>query len=144
MNISQSGIELIKQFEGFRSKPYKDIAGVWTVGYGHTAGVNQYTAPVTKREAEALLLRDLRWVEAAIKHYVTGILTQNRYDALASFMFNIGTIAFKRSTLLKKVNANQHDDVPVEFMKWIHAGGRQSQGLWNRRMAESELYARKD
>ena len=143
MNISETGIDLIKGFEGFSAKPYLDIAGVPTIAYGHTAGVTMRHPPITQAEGEKMLLQDLKWAEAAVDYYVTVPLTQNQFDALVSFVFNLGATAFRRSTLLKKINAGKHDEVPEQLQKWVNAGGKPSKGLMARRLKESALYQTK-
>src|SRR5574343_1848938 len=104
MRTSQDGIELIKHFEGFRSYPYQCQAGVWTVGYGHTRGVTQDTPPVNSVLAEALLVQDLRNSERCVNNLTHVELNQQQFDALVSFVFNLGGGAFQRSKLRMKLN----------------------------------------
>lgn len=134
---SQAGIDLIKRFEGLRLTAYKDSAGIWTIGYGHTGNVSKGQR-LTEKQAEVLLKQDLK----AAEHYVrrTKGLKQHEFDALVSLTFNIGGGAFLKSTLRKKLEAGQKLDVPAEFLKWRKAGGRVLKGLLRRRIAEAALF----
>ena len=105
---SQQGIDRIKKFESCRLTAYQDAAGVWTIGYGHTGSV--YAGMQISQEKA-----DLKRFEAAVNRYVTGALTQGRFDALVSFTFNVGEGALKKSTLLKKMNAGDMDGAAREF-----------------------------
>jgi lysozyme len=140
MKTSQAGIDLIKRYEGFVSKPYLCPAGVWTVGYGSTRGVTRDTPPVTKEQAEELLRRDVESAEAAVMRLCPSLKKQNRFDAIVSFTFNLGSAALQRSTLRQKINRNEHLDVPAELLKWVWAGGRRLPGLVARRAAEGVMY----
>jgi lysozyme len=140
VKISQAGIDLIKRYEGFVSKPYLCPAGVWTVGYGSTRGVTRDTPPVTKEQAEEILRRDVESAEAAVMRLCPSLKKQNRFDAIVSFTFNLGAGALQRSTLRQKINRKDHLDVPPELMKWIYAGGRKLPGLVARRAAEGAMY----
>ena len=139
MQISTKGIELIKKFEGFRSKPYRCAGGVLTIGYGHTSGVSLGTT-CTKEQATRWLKKDVEVAEQAIKKYVKVPLDQNMYDALVSFIYNVGTSAFKNSTLLKKLNAGYYEDSACEFRRWNKAGGKVNAGLSRRRAEEKALF----
>ena len=104
----------IKKFESCRLTAYQDAAGVWTIGYGHTGSV--YAGmQISQEQAGDLLKADLKRFEAAVNRYVTGALTQGRFDALVSFTFNVGEGALKKSTLLKKMNAGDMDGAAREF-----------------------------
>ena len=142
--ISQHGLAKLKQWEGLKTKAYKDAGGVWTIGYGHTAMAGSpqpYQGQViTAVEAESILLKDLTQYEAAIENNVNVKLNDNQFAALVSFAFNVGIHAFKNSTLLKKLNQGNFDAVPTELMKWTKAGGKKIQGLVNRRRAEGYLW----
>ncbi|HAH55321.1 MAG TPA: muraminidase [Flavobacterium sp.] len=142
MKTSEKGINLIKNFEGLRLKAYLCPAGVLTIGYGHTGGVkpNQF---ITKLGAELLLETDLLFPEKAVNELVKIKLTQNQFDALVSFTFNVGTNAFKKSTLLKIINTGTFKlkDVEIQLMRWVRDGqGRILQGLVNRRKKEFKLF----
>lgn len=144
--LNEAGLALIKQWEGCRLTAYRDPAGVWTIGYGHTdaAGPPRVTPglTLTQAEAEALLRADLARFEAAVEAAVTVPLTDNQFAALVSFCFNVGPANFRRSTLLKRLNAGDDGTVPAELAKWTRAGGKALAGLANRRAAEAGLWAR--
>ena len=139
MKISQTGIDLIKKFEGCRLNAYLDAVGVPTIGYGSTEGV-QMGDTITQEEAETLLLKDLERFEAGVTRLVKVPIDQNAFDALVSFSFNLGLGALQGSTLLKLVNAGDAPGAAREFAKWKHAGGKILPGLVARRAAESELF----
>ena len=142
--ISPHGLAKLKQWEGLKTKAYKDAGGVWTIGYGHTATAGEPKPRagmvITAAEAESILLKDLMQYEAAVANNVNVKLNDNQFAALVSFAFNIGIGAFKKSKLLKKLNAGNYDTVPTELMKWTKAGGKKVQGLVNRRRAEGYLW----
>jgi lysozyme len=141
-----SGIELIKTFEGFRAAPYKCPAGIPTIGYGATFYPNEKKVTmtdksITEAEATELLKSMLKSFERYVDSYCIDTITQNQFDALVSFCYNLGPANLKASTLLKKVNANPNDPtIHAEFMKWTKAGGRTLKGLVRRREAEANLY----
>ena len=140
------GIELIKTFEGFRSAPYKCPAGIPTIGYGATfypngKKVTMADKSITEVEATELLKSMLKSFEQYVDSYCVDSITQNQFDALVSFCYNLGPANLKSSTLLKKVNANPNDPtINAEFVKWTKAGGKTLAGLVRRREAESKLY----
>jgi len=139
MKTSKKGIELIKKYEGLKLKAYKCPAGVWTIGYGHTKNVKQGDV-ITEVQAEILLIYDLNDFENCIKKNVRIPLTQNQFDALVSFCFNVGCGNFLKSTLLKKLNEGKIAEAAKEFMKWNKAGGKELAGLTKRRQEEMELF----
>lgn len=142
MNISDKGIELIKRHEGCRLKAYQCPAGAWTVGYGSTRGVNRFTE-ITQQEAEVRLRSDAKAAERTVEkvRYLQKGLKQCQFDALVSFVFNLGSGAFEKSTLRKKVIANPDDrSIGAEFGKWVNAGGQRLEGLVKRRADEANLY----
>jgi len=142
MKISQSGINLIKQFEGFSATPYKDIAGLLTIGYGHLILPGEHFGAISSVEAAALLIRDIAdKAEYFVNKFVTVDLLQNEFDALVSFTYNVGGANFQKSTLLKLLNAGKKEDVPQEFLKWDNAGGHKSEALLKRRRLEAKLFA---
>ena len=142
MKISQDGIEMIKRFEGIRLHSYKDSVGVWTIGVGHTGKDVHADMVIDEKEVDRLLRQDLEWVEKCINENVTVQLTQERFDVLCSFVFNLGCGAFKHSTLLKKINHGDIAGATKEFYKWDHAGGRVLAGLTRRRETEAERFGR--
>lgn len=139
MRTGRNGINLIKSFEGLRLHAYKCPAGVWTIGYGHTAGVRAGDV-IEEQKAEQLLVEDLAEFERVVNRECPGI-RQNQFDALVSFVFNVGTANFLRSTLLKCVKANPENvNIRYELSRWNKAGGVILSGLIRRRKAEADLY----
>lgn len=140
--VSDSGIAFLQNHEGYSPFRYRDSAGYWTIGTGHklVAG-EKFKEPLMPDAATALLRKDLSHAESAINKGVDVPLQQNQFDAVASFTFNVGGGALRSSTLLKKVNAERHNEVPPQFMRWVYAGGKKIDGLKNRRKDEAELYA---
>ena len=143
MKTSHKGIALIKEFEGLRLKAYKCPGGVWTIGYGHTAGVKPGMV-ISEAQAEEYLMADL----IASEKYLNDLrlaINQNQFDALISFIYNVGTGNFSSSTLLRKVKANPLDNsIMDEFLKWVYSKGRVLPGLQRRRLAEMKLYFSND
>ena len=143
MKTSPKGIALIKEFEGLRLKAYKCPGGVWTIGYGHTTGVKPGMV-ISEAQAEEYLKADL----IAFERYLNGLglaLNQNQFDALVSFIYNVGTGNFSNSTLLRKVRANPQDNsIMDEFLRWVYSKGRVLPGLQRRRLAEMKLYFSND
>lgn len=146
MKLGSKGLELIKSFEGFYSKPYLDPIGIPTIGYGATYYLNKKKVtmkdkPLTEKEASDLLKEMMTNYENDVKRLVKRELNQNQFDALVSFTYNLGSTNLGKSTLLKKVNANPCDKtIKDEFLKWNKAGGKVLNGLTRRRNAEAELY----
>ena len=143
MKTSQSGIDLIKRFEGLELEAYQDIAGVWTIGYGHIETAKPGMR-ITEREAEALLQRDLKPREQAVGRIVSVPLNQNEFDALVSFVYNVGVEAFRRSTARRRLNNNDRIGAADALTWWNKAtvGGvlREVTGLTRRRAAERALF----
>ena len=143
MRTSPKGIALIKEFEGLRLKAYKCPGGVWTIGYGHTAGVKPGMV-ITEAQAEEYLRSDLAVFEKVVNAQNLD-LTQNMFDALVSFTFNVGVGNFNRSTLLAKTKVDPQDNsIMDEFLRWVYSKGRVLPGLQRRRLAEMKLYFSKD
>lgn len=146
MKLGSKGLEFIKSFEGFYSKPYLDPIGIPTIGYGATYYPNKKKVtmkdkPLTEKEASDLLKEMMTNYENDVKRLVKRELNQNQFDALVSFTYNLGSTNLGKSTLLKKVNANPCDKtIKDEFLKWNKAGGKVLNGLTRRRNAEAELY----
>lgn len=142
--ISAAGLALVKQWEGCELVSYRDVAGIWTVGYGHTSAAGIPAVKPGMRinlvEAEEILKSDLRKFEDRVTQLVKVPVTDNQFAVLVSFDFNTG--ALHKSTLLKRLNAGDYDAVPVELMKWVNAGGKKVKGLVNRRSAEAGLWAK--
>ena len=144
MHISPSGIDLICNFEGKRLTAYDDGVGVWTIGFGTTVYPNGIKVKkgdtCTEAQAKAFMAHDLKKFEAAVNNAVTVPLSQNQFDALVSLAYNIGTNAFSKSTLVKKLNANDIRGAADQFDVWVNAGGKRMQGLVNRRAKEKALF----
>jgi lysozyme len=140
MRTSPLGIALIKQFEGLRTCAYLDAAGIWTIGYGHTGDEVRSGLRIDAAQAEALLRQDLQTAEEAVCALVTQPLAQASFDALTSFVFNVGAAAFGGSTLLRKLNVGDVEGAAAEFERWRYAGGRVVPGLLRRRIAERTLF----
>jgi lysozyme len=139
MNIGQKGIELIKHFEGCELEAYKCPAGVWTIGYGHIKGVSEGMS-ITQEQAEQMLLDELKEYENYINELVVVDLSQNQFDALVSWVYNLGPANLKSSTLLKVLNSGDYAGVPDQIERWNKAGGKVLEGLIRRRQAESSLF----
>jgi len=140
MITSKKGIDLIKSFEGLELKAYKDSVGVLTIGYGSTGNHVFAGQSITEAQAEDLLKSDLLRFEKGVSAVVTVPLTQNQFDALISFSFNLGLGNLKSSTLLKKLNAKDYTGAANEFTRWNKAGGKVLSGLTRRREAEKNLF----
>jgi len=139
MKTSPKGIALIKEFEGLRLRAYKCPGGVWTIGYGHTAGVKAGMV-ITERQAEDFLKADLIEFEKYLNDLGLAI-NQNQFDALISLIYNIGIGNFQKSTLLRKARVNPNDNsIMDEFLKWVYSKGRVLPGLQRRRLREMKLY----
>jgi lysozyme len=144
--IASKGLDLIKSFEGLKLKPYLCSANVPTIGYGNTfyenkSKVTLKDSAITEQRAVELLAWSLKGFEQYVDSYCVDTITQNQFDALVSFCYNLGPANLKSSTLLKKVNANPNDPtIRAEFLKWNKAGGRALAGLTRRRTAEADLY----
>jgi len=148
MHMSQGGLDaLLKKFEGCKLKAYYCPAGVCTIGYGHTsaAGAPQVVdgMTITQAQAEDILKRDLVKFESAVADLVKVKLTQNQFDVLVDFSYNAGVGALQKSTLLKKVNAGDFDDVPAELAKWTKSGPEKKTlpGLVRRYQARSAWWS---
>ena len=139
MNIGQKGIDLIKHFEGCELNAYKCPAGVWTIGYGHIKGVSEGMS-ITQEQAEQMLLDELKEYENYINELVTVNLSQNQFDALVSWVYNLGPANLQSSTLLKVLNSGDYSGVPAQIERWNKAGGKVLEGLIRRREAESALF----
>ena len=147
MRTSETGIAFVRLWEGYRSKAYRCSAGVWTIGYGHTQGV-QKGDTVDKDTADIMLRKDILHFEPWLEHLIKVPLNQNQWDALVSFTFNVGTHNLERSTLLRKLNAKDYTSASLEFPKWCKAkvNGKLTvlQGLLRRRKAEQKLFREPD
>ena len=146
LRTSNNGFNIIKEAEGLRLKPYQDVAGFWTIGYGHKIIEGDPFYPegdikqITNAQAFGLLASDVGKAERAVNNLVKVPLTQNQFDALVSFVFNLGTGNFKKSTLLKKLNESDYEGAAEQLPRWRFAGGREWEGLINRRNKEKALF----
>lgn len=139
MKASDILIAKIKEFEGYRSRAYRDAVGVWTCGYGHTRGVTAKTS-CTQAQADAWLRQDLAPLEKKLNG-IKEIDSQGKFDACLDFCFNLGLGNFLRSTLLKMIKAGMGEKlIKAEFMRWVYAGGRKLDGLVKRREWEAERF----
>ena len=143
--MSQKGIEHLKLSEGLRLKAYQDTGKVWTIGYGHTSaagGMKVYQGlTITNAQAEQLLKDDLaRMTYPVIKRLIKVDLTQGQFDALCSFIYNLGEGQVSTSTLLKLLNAKDYKGASGQFGRWIYDNGKKFDGLVTRRENEQELF----
>lgn len=143
MNISQEGLDLIKKFEGCELTAYQDSVDVWTIGYGHTKGVEE-GQEITQDEAEEMLASELDEYEGYINDLVECALEQCQFDALVAWVYNLGPTNLRSSTLLKRLNSDDLEDVPDQIKRWNKAGGKVLAGLVRRREAESLLFEGKE
>ncbi len=147
MKTGKEGKNLIKKFEGFRAKAYLCPANVMTIGFG-TTRINGNPVPkdltITVDEADAFLEADLKMFEDAVNTFVKVSITQNQFDALVSFVYNVGVGNFKNSTLLKMLNSLDFKGAADQFLRWNKAAGKVLKGLETRRAAERELFNKKN
>jgi len=146
MKLNDKGYNLIKEFEGLSLKPYLCSANVPTIGYGNTfyengTKVKLTDAPITKERAETLFKFLADKFAVKVVPLIKKPITQNQFNALVSFAYNVGVTALSNSTLLRLVNNNPNDaNIAKEFLKWNRASGKVVNGLTNRRIKESALY----
>ena len=137
MKATDNCIQLIKRFEGLYLNAYVCPAGVLTIGYGHTKGVKPGDE-INEMQAEIYLMEDLEEVEKQLNHLSLPV-NQNQFDALCSFIFNLGIGNFMQSTLLKKLKAGDKTAAD-EILRWDKSGGKVLPGLTARRKAEYDLF----
>lgn len=141
MKTSDRGIELIKTFEGYQGQPYLDAVGCETIGYGHKCRpMEQFPGGLSEEQAADLLVCDLERFETHILRNVEVPLSQEQFDALVSFTYNLGTGNFDKSTLKRKLNNSDYLGAADEFPRWNRAGGQILAGLHKRRLAEQALF----
>jgi lysozyme len=146
LHLSQKGLDLIKQFEGLKLKPYLCPANIATVGFGNTyypdgTKVKLTDPAITAQKAEELLKFLVQSYEKGVDSFCRDDINQNQFDALTSFAYNVGVGNLQKSTLIKKVNLNPNDPaIRIEFMKWNKGAGKVLAGLTRRRQAEADLY----
>lgn len=146
INVPQNAIDICAKYEGFRSKPYRCPAGVWTIGYGTTfvpparVPVTPDTPPVTEEVAKAWLVEELQrcCIQAiALSPNLAGEAMEARLGAIASFIYNLGSVRYRNSTLRRRVNEGNWPEARKEIRKWIWGGGKQLPGLVLRRNEEA-------
>ncbi len=145
MQPSAKCLELIKRSEGLRLKPYRDLAGYWTVGYGHKLSgaaleVGGRTHVIDEAMADELLLEDAEWAAGQVGRMVHVPLTQGQLDALVDFVFNLGAERLASSTLLKLLNLGNYRDAGQQLLRWNIASWQPQPGLTVRRQAELSLW----
>jgi lysozyme len=142
---SPADLQTTMEFEGFRSAPYQDVGGVWTIGYGSTRDVlnrpvTADTPCVSRQQAQLLLRRDMQNAMSTLAQQVHVPLTPNEQGALADFIYNLGATNFDNSTLLKLLNAGDYEGAAKQFERWDYAGGKVCAGLLRRRLAEMKQF----
>jgi lysozyme len=140
--VSIEGTNLVADFEGERLCPYRDVVGVWTIGYGHTAGVGPHSKCLSHAEAIATLHRDLDVFSKAVVKLAPKDATVRQFNAVTSLAFNVGAGAVAQSTLVREWRANHDAAAAAQFKRWNRAGGRELLGLTRRRRVECELFVR--
>lgn len=141
MRLSDAGLKLIKEFEGFRATTYLDAAGLPTIGYGHKLLPGEsYPEGIDDALGGDLLVADTLAACLAVERLVQVPVTQGQFDALADFCFNLGQGRLAASTLLRDLNAGRYDDARRQLLLWDHAGGRVLPRLQARRQAEFDLW----
>lgn len=137
--ISAEGVALIKKFEGCELEAYQCSANVWTIGYGHTRGVEEGDT-CSQVDAESMLVEDLEEFEGYVNDIVQCPLEQNQFDALVAWTYNLGPTNLRESTLLIRLNDQDYHDAPTQIRRWNKAGGKVLDGLVRRREAEALLF----
>ena len=143
--MSEQGVNLIKSFEGFSSVPYNDGVGVMTIGYGHAfRKKDKHLKKITEEQAVEILKEDVSIAVKNVNNLVKVDITQNQFDALVSFAFNVGVGNLKNSTLLKKLNQGDYIGAADEFLRWnkgrVNGVMKEMKGLTRRRVAERALF----
>lgn len=139
MTVSDKGLQLIRDAEGLRLKAYLCPAGKWTIGYGHTKGVTK-TMAITKERAEQLLREDCRTAERVLNNLGFNF-RQEQFDALVSWIFNLGQGNFAHSTLAARIQTGADDeDITDQLVRWVNSGGKPLIGLMKRRVAEANMF----
>ena len=140
MKTSKDGLQLIKDFEGLELNAYKCAAGVWTIGYGHIKGVQEGMS-ISEARANEMLNEELTEYENYINKGVTVPLSQCQFDAMVSWVYNLGNGNLTSSTLLKVLNSGDYAGVPAQMLRWNKAGGKVLAGLTRRRQAEADMFS---
>ena len=144
MNITQQGVALIRRFEGFRALAYRDAAGVWTIGFGHTSAAGApHVRPdmkISRKEGLQILARDVEAFARGVERLLEVELTDCQFSALVSFAYNVGLENFRKSSVLRAVNQGDFAAVPRRLSLWVKCRGRVLPGLVNRRAAEAAMF----
>lgn len=140
MKLIQEGIDLVKQFEGCQLNAYRDIRGIWTIGYGHTGKDVQPGDYWSQEQADLNLADTLQHVAAAILPRINIEANDYEFSACVCLAYNIGVHAFLSSTLGTLMREGRFRDAANEFPKWDRAAGQEVPGLLRRRMAEKALF----
>lgn len=138
--LNKAGLAAIKSYEGLSLVRYNDVAGYPTIGYGHLILPHEEFHTISLEEAEALFIRDVMVYEDAVNENVKVPLTQNMFNALVSFCYNVGVDQFRNSTLLRVLNAGDYIEANNQLARWNRAGGKVVEGLANRREHEQQLF----
>lgn len=139
-SVNEAGLTLIKLAEGLRLKAYRDVAGILTIGYGHTGSDVRPQSIITEKDAEALLNDDLEDVVDGVNRALRVMVTANQFSALCSLAYNIGLGNFNKSTLLKRLNAGDYKGAAEQFLAWKYVNKVAVAGLEARRKAEKALF----
>ena len=134
---TSDGLHLTEQFESCRLVAYRDIKGIWTIGWGHTGPEVVEGLVWTQQQADDALQADIQWAANVVNHLVTTQLTQDEFNAVVDFVFNVGSGNFASSTLLKDLNSGNIPDAAAQFDLWDHASGKVVAGLLRRRESET-------
>ncbi len=145
MKPSERCVNVVKMFESFRARPYKDCGGLWTVGYGELLPKNIPMSEIknmtiTQEEGEARLRKTLDDIGKQINSVLKVNVSQEMFDALCSFVYNVGFGAFRSSTMLKLINEGKFELAADEFLKWVYVGNKKIAGLVARRTSERNLF----
>lgn len=140
MKVSKRCLDLIKEFEGFSAIPYICPAGKNTIGYGHAIQLGEFFTRINEEEAEDLLINDIAGAERCVNVCVESMINQNQFDALVSFVYNVGSGAFQKSSMLRMLNSGDYAGAARQFSRWINSNGKPLNGLIRRRKAEKALF----
>lgn len=142
MQLSAEGLNLVKRWEGYRQRTYLDVAGFPTIGYGHRLlDSESFPNGIEEAQANEILARDVRGAEQAVTRLVKVTLTQNQFDALVDFVFNLGRGKLAASTLLIELNSGHYDAAREQLLRWDHTGAQENANLKARRKSEYDLWS---
>ena len=141
IRTSEQGVKFIQGYEKFSEISYLDQGGLPTIGWGHLIELGvTYSEPMTRAFGDELFRKDLLSTERSVLRLTQKPLSQHQFDALVSFVFNVGAGAYQRSTLRQMILNNMDSEIPTQFLRWNKVGGRVSRGLTRRRIAEALMY----